>query len=47
MDTLLKDSYKFVQLVKEIYPNLPIYGMGLSLGGGTAYHLSLKHKDLF
>ena len=33
--------------MKGLYPDLPVYGVGLSLGGATAYHLSLKNKSLF
>ena len=29
-----------------MYPSVPIYGLGQSLGGAVAYHLSLKHKKL-
>ncbi len=43
----MNDSLKFVERVKTMYPKVPIFGLGLSLGGATAYHLSLKHKDLF
>lgn len=36
-----------MQLIKKIYPKVPLFGVGLSLGGATAYHLSLRHKNLF
>ena len=43
----LFDSLTFVKRVKSIYPNIPTFGMGLSMGGMTVYHLSLRYKDLF
>jgi acylglycerol lipase len=45
--THLNDCLKFMQQVRQVYPHQPIFGVGLSLGGATAYHLSLKHKELF
>ena len=36
-----------MHLVKQIYPDIPVFAAGLSLGGLTAYHLSLKNKDMF
>ena len=33
-----------MKFVKEMYPNIPHYGVGLSLGGATAYHLSRRHR---
>ena len=36
-----------MNLVKEVYPNVPIYGVGLSLGGATAYHLHLRNPEIF
>ena len=26
---------------------MPIYGLGVSLGGAVAYELSLKHREMF
>lgn len=43
-DYLVSDSEKFMKVTKDIYPTLPVYGVGLSLGGAVAYHLSLKHR---
>lgn len=31
----------------KIYPNLPIFAMGLSMGGMTCYYLSLRNPSLF
>ena len=36
-----------MDMVKKMYPSLPIYGVGLSLGGATAYHLSRKYPKMF
>lgn len=44
---IMNDSLKFVKLVKDMYPGTPLFGVGLSLGGAIAYHLSLKQKNLF
>ena len=43
-ETHLADGEKFMKFVKEMYPNIPHYGVGLSLGGATAYHLSRRHR---
>lgn len=46
-DDLISDSEKFIRITKDIYPNVPLYGVGLSLGGAVAYHLSLKNREIF
>ena len=46
-DDLISDSEKLIRLTKDIYPNVPLYGVGLSLGGAVAYHLSLKNRQMF
>lgn len=33
--------------MKAIYPNLPAFALGLSMGGMTSYYLTLRHKELF
>jgi alpha-beta hydrolase superfamily lysophospholipase len=47
IESHLSDCEKFINLSKEVYPETPFYAVGLSLGGGTAYHLGLKHKKMF
>lgn len=47
IDIHLKDSKEFVDKIKNLYPNLPLYLLGLSMGGLTSYHLSLKYSKLF
>ena len=41
------DSLLFTKKVKEMYPNLPAFALGLSMGGMTSYYLSLRYKHLF
>lgn len=43
----MKDAEKFIYLVKNVYPSTPLFAAGLSLGGLTAYQLTLKHPELF
>ena len=47
IESHLSDCEKFINLSKDVYPETPFYAVGLSLGGGTAYHLGLKHKKMF
>jgi acylglycerol lipase len=47
LQTHLSDCEKFIDLVKKIYPETPLFVSGLSLGGLTAYHMSLRHPELF
>lgn len=43
-ETHLSDAEKFISLVKQIYPKTPLFAMGLSLGGATAYEITRKHR---
>ncbi len=38
---------KFVDMVIKIYPHLPRFALGLSLGGLTSYYLTLQNPGLF
>jgi acylglycerol lipase len=37
----------FVENIKKEYPNLPLFAMGLSMGGMTTYFLALRNKTMF
>lgn len=34
-------------MVRELYPDTPLFAAGLSLGGLTTYHLTLRHPEWF
>lgn len=33
--------------MKDLYPKVPLFCLGLSMGGLTCYHISLTHRHLF
>lgn len=43
----LDDSLKFAHMMKDLYPKVPLFCLGLSMGGLTCYHISLTHRHLF
>ena len=43
----LQDCLDFVGLVKKIYPLLPFFCLGLSMGGMSTYYLTLRYPKLF
>lgn len=47
LDQHLQDSIQFVELMKQIYKKLPMFCMGLSMGGMTSYYLTLKYREMF
>ena len=47
LGTHLEDCKKFVQLVAPLYENVPRFALGLSMGGMTAYYLTLQNPKLF
>jgi acylglycerol lipase len=47
MKTHKEDCLRFVSMVKEMYPDLPLFCLGFSMGGLTSYHLGLTHAHLF
>ena len=44
-NTLLEDATKFITEVSNLYPELPIFLLGFSLGGCLSIHLSIKFKE--
>lgn len=47
LESHLYDSKFFAESMIKIYPNLPVFAMGLSMGGMTCYYLSLRYPHLF
>lgn len=47
LDHHLQDSMLFVEKVRTLYPNTPFFCLGKSMGGLTAYYLTLRHPELF
>lgn len=47
LESHLHDAKTFVGKVKDVYPELPMFSTGLSMGGMTAYFLSLRNKEMF
>jgi len=45
-DFLLNDARTFIDKVKELYPNKPVFIGGLSLGGLITYRLTLENKNI-
>lgn len=43
----VKDAYNFIQMMCGEYPNLPVYGIGFSLGSFIVRHLAIDYPDLF
>lgn len=43
----MQDSLDFVMKTKRMYPELPMFLLGLSMGGLVAYFLGLRHRELF
>ena len=46
LDILISDSKVFVELIKELYPNKPIFIGGHSMGGLITYRLTLENKNI-
>jgi acylglycerol lipase len=47
LETHLKDAKAFLKEVMPKYEKLPKFALGLSMGGMTAYHLTLEDPNLF
>jgi acylglycerol lipase len=47
LDQHISDCKKFVDIVKGLYPTLPFFSMGLSMGGMATYYLTLNYPNLF
>ena len=43
----LSDSLKFAHMIKDLDPSVPLFCMGLSMGGLTCYNISFTHRHLF
>ena len=43
----LADALRFVRMMKKEYEGVPMFALGLSMGGMTTYHLSLRDPTLF
>ena len=46
MDQYVEDERIFYDLVKEKYPNLPIFMLGHSMGGGITFYFAKKYENL-
>lgn len=44
LESHLTDAIQFVKLIREEYPDLPFFCMGLSMGGMTSYYLTLRYQ---
>ena len=47
LESHIYDALSFTKKVKAMYPGLPAFALGLSMGGMTSYYLTLRYKDLF
>jgi acylglycerol lipase len=47
LDQHIADCLQFVNQLKKLYPTLPFFSMGLSMGGMATYYLTLHHQELF
>ncbi len=47
LEILIKDSIAFIEKVKEIHPDIPIFLGGASMGGNIAYKISLRNPGKF
>jgi acylglycerol lipase len=47
LESHLYDAKVFVEKIKAVYPNLPMFATGLSMGGMTTYFLALRDKAMF
>ena len=43
----IADSIGFMNLIRPIYPHLPYFCMGLSMGGMTTYYLTHRYPEYF
>ena len=46
MDQYVEDERIFYDVVKEKYPNLPIFMLGHSMGGGITFNFAKKYENL-
>ena len=46
-ETHIEDCLKFIELIKPYYKDLPLFCLGQSMGGLTAYRLSLQQPNLY
>jgi acylglycerol lipase len=47
LDQHIGDCLQFVNQLKKLYPTLPFFSMGLSMGGMATYYLTLQNPKLF
>ena len=47
LEILINDSLEFIEKVKKIHPNTPIFLGGASMGGNIAYKISLRNPGKF
>lgn len=47
VDSHKKDCLEFYNKVAPLYPDIPKYAMGLSMGGFSTYLMTYEHPELF